>query len=82
MSGTGKSVAMAEEAQNDRYHIALFDGNNYSAWKFRMTVLLEEHDLLNCIERELADIDEIRVEPTDSADVKKQKETQTAIREK
>lgn len=82
MSGTEKSVAMAEEAQNDRYHIALFDGNNYSAWKFRMTVLLEEHDLLNCIERELADIDEIRVEPTDSADVKKQKETQTAIREK
>lgn len=77
-----KSVVMAEELQNDRYHIALFDGNNYSAWKFRMTVLLEEHDLLDCIERELADIEEIREVQTDSADVKRQKETQRAKREK
>lgn len=70
---------MVEEIQNDRYHLALFDGSNYSAWKFRVTVLLEEYDLLNCVERELADIAEIKEEAGDNAEVKKQK---AAAREK
>lgn len=33
-------------ADDEKYRIPLFDGNNFSNWKFRMETLLEEQDLL------------------------------------
>jgi hypothetical protein len=36
--------------EEDKYRIPLFDGNNYPDWKFRMTVYLDELDLLKHIE--------------------------------
>lgn len=33
-------------ADEKKYRIPLFDGNNFSNWKFRMEVLLKEKDLL------------------------------------
>jgi hypothetical protein len=32
--------------EEEKYRIPLFDGNNYSDWKFRMTKYLDELDLL------------------------------------
>jgi hypothetical protein len=34
----------------DKYTIPLFDGTNFSNWKYRMEVQLEEHDLLEFTE--------------------------------
>jgi hypothetical protein len=39
--------------EEDKYRIPLFDGNNYPDWKFRMTVYLDELDLLKHIETPL-----------------------------
>ena len=64
---------MVEEGQSERYHLALFDGSNFNAWKFRMQVLLEEHDLLECVEVEIDDVDELKELASDSADVKAEK---------
>jgi len=40
-------------ADDEKYKISLFDGTNYSNWKFRMQVLLEEHDLIDFINKSL-----------------------------
>jgi hypothetical protein len=32
--------------EEDKYRIPLFDGNNYPDWKFRITLYLDELDLL------------------------------------
>ena len=40
-------------ADNEKYKVPLFDGTNYSNWKFRMQVLLEEHDLFGFVEKSL-----------------------------
>jgi hypothetical protein len=41
----------------------MFDGNNYLDWKFRMTVYLDELDLLNHIETPLSKLLEEYLEP-------------------
>jgi len=46
-------VNVAEMADDEKYKIPLFDGTNYSNWKFRMQVLLEEHDLIDFINKPL-----------------------------
>jgi len=38
---------------DEKYKIPLFDETNYSNWKFRMQVLLEEHDLIDCVNKPL-----------------------------
>lgn len=61
---------------NDRevtHRVAIFDGTNFVAWKFRMLTLLEEHELVECILKEQGDVAEFHVEQDDSADVKFQK---------
>lgn len=40
-------------ADDEKYKIPLFDGTNYSNWKFRMQVLLEEHDLIDFVNKPL-----------------------------
>lgn len=34
----------------EKFRIPLLDGKNYNNWKFRIQVLLNEHNLLDCIE--------------------------------
>lgn len=41
---------MAEETEQEKYKIPLFDGSNYENWKFRMGCLLDEKDLLKYVE--------------------------------
>ncbi|KAK9659702.1 hypothetical protein QE152_g41605, partial [Popillia japonica] len=36
--------------EDDKYKIPLFNGNNFSNWKFRIEVFLEEKDLKECLE--------------------------------
>lgn len=36
-----------------KFKIAVFDGTNFSNWKFRLTVLLEERDLKQFIEKDM-----------------------------
>ncbi|KYN30129.1 Copia protein [Trachymyrmex cornetzi] len=40
-------------ADDEKYKIPLFDGTNYSNWKFRMQALLEEHDLIDFVNKPL-----------------------------
>jgi len=42
-----------EMADDEKYKVPLFDGSNYSNWKFRMQILLEEHDLFDLVGEEL-----------------------------
>ncbi|KAG8237158.1 hypothetical protein J437_LFUL011207 [Ladona fulva] len=40
-------------SEEERYKLLLFDGSNYSSWKFRMEILLEKRELLICVQKEL-----------------------------
>ncbi|KYN02144.1 Copia protein [Cyphomyrmex costatus] len=51
---------------DEKYKIPLFDGTNYSNWKFRMQVLLEKHDLIDYINTPLDVF--VRALPAGSAD--------------
>jgi hypothetical protein len=42
--------------EEDKYRIPVFYGNNYPRWKFRMTVYLDELDLLTHIETPLNEL--------------------------
>jgi len=46
-------VNITKMTDDEKYKIPLFDGTNYSNWKFRMQVLLEEHDLIDLINKPL-----------------------------
>jgi len=35
--------------EEDKYKVPLFNGKNFSNWKFRMEVLLEERELLDFV---------------------------------
>lgn len=72
---------MGDEKEPGR-HVPLFDGKNFSAWKFRMLTVLEEFDLVECIESEIADVEELKVEATDSAEEKQQKKKALEKRQK
>lgn len=61
---------MAEEEKPDRFMLPLFDGTNFTAWKFRMRVLLEEYDLLECVESDAADLVALQDAAGDTNEVK------------
>ncbi|KAK9716797.1 protein of unknown function (DUF4219) [Popillia japonica] len=44
--------------EDEKYKIPVFDGNNYSNWKFRVQTLLEAQDLSSYIEKEVDLTDE------------------------
>lgn len=73
---------MAEEDKNERFLLPLFDGGNFTAWKFRMRVLLEEHELLECVETEAGEVPELLDEAGDSVDVKREKQVKREKRAK
>ena len=68
-----------EEEQHDRHFLPLFDGSNYAAWKYRMTILLEERELLECILTNADTVEELIDQTGDSAEVLARK---TSDREK
>lgn len=65
---------MGERDKEECHRVALFDGANFPAWKFRMLTLLDEHDLVQCVETEIGDVPEFKVEDGDAAAVVQQKE--------
>lgn len=71
-----------EEEKVERVFLPLFDGTNYAAWKFRMLILLEEHELVECVETFAADVPELQEVPGDSEAVKKTKELAREKRKK
>lgn len=58
------------EKDSDAVRVPLFDGTNYPSWKFRMLVVLEEHEMTECIEEEVAEVETLRVSATDNESVK------------
>lgn len=40
--------------------IVAFDGEGFHNWKFRLETVLDMHNLLDCLERKVDDIDEYR----------------------
>lgn len=71
-----------EEEKQDRVFLPVFDGSNFSAWKFRMLVLLEEHELVECVQRYAADVDELKDDPADTQEQKNRKANQREKRAK
>uniref|UniRef100_A0A182PUL7 Retrotransposon Copia-like N-terminal domain-containing protein n=1 Tax=Anopheles epiroticus TaxID=199890 RepID=A0A182PUL7_9DIPT len=65
---------MGECDREEFYRVAVLDGTNFVAWKFRMLSLLEEHDLRECIEVELANVAALKEVAGDSSEVKSQKQ--------
>lgn len=53
----------------------LFDGTNYNNWCFRMEVILEEKQLLDCISQSADEMPEFVINSSDDATVKDQKQT-------
>lgn len=62
-----------EEESKERVFLPVFDGSNFSAWKFRMLILLEEHELAECVQRYASDVEELKEEPGDSEEQKNKK---------
>lgn len=62
-----------EEESVDRFVLPLFDGSNFAAWKFRMLVLLEERELVECVQTYAAEVEELVVLPADTNAVKAEK---------
>lgn len=71
-----------EEEKFDRLFLPLFDGTNFAAWKFRMKILLEEHELEECIRTYAAEVAELQDLVGDTAEVKLQKKTARERRSK
>lgn len=55
------------DEDKDKYKAAIFDGTNFSNWKFRLEVVLEEHELLEFLENSVEDIVELRADNADTA---------------
>ncbi|XP_058123579.1 proton-coupled amino acid transporter-like protein CG1139 [Anopheles ziemanni] len=68
---------MGEEKKN-----YLFNGANFNNWSFRMEILLEELDLLDCIRVESDKVEEYKVLETDTAAEKLAKELKLRDRQK
>lgn len=62
-----------EEERSERLFLPLFDGTNVAAWKFRMLILLEEHELVECVETYAVDVPELQDVDTDTAEAKARK---------
>lgn len=59
-----------EEEKFDRVMLPLFDGSNFAAWKFRMLILLEEHELEECVQTYAAEVEELIVQEGDTNEEK------------
>lgn len=59
----------------DKSKIVAFDGEGFHNWKFRLETVLDMHDLLDCLQREVNDIEELREANGDSAAVRAEKKT-------
>lgn len=62
-----------QEEKLDRVLLPLLDGSNFSAWKFRMLILLEEHELEECVRMNVADVEDLRVQQGDNQQEKDRK---------
>lgn len=71
-----------EEERAERVFLPLFDGTNFAAWKFRMLILLEEHELVECVQNFAADVPELQDAADDSEAVKKTKKEAREKRKK
>lgn len=71
---------MEREAEIAR--VPQFDGTNYPSWKFRMQVVLEEHELTECIQTELEEVDDYIVKDEDANAVREEKEKAVDKRKK
>lgn len=47
-----KRKKMAIEVKKNNFNIELLNSNNYHTWKFRLNILFEEKDVLECIKNE------------------------------
>lgn len=66
----------------EKSKVIAFDGNNFHNWKFRMETLLDMHDLLDCLNREVVEIPELQIAAADTAAVISEKEKQVVERKK
>lgn len=57
----------------DKNKIVAFDGEGFHNWKFRLETVLDMHDLLDCLEREVDDIDEYRDVAGETAEARAEK---------
>lgn len=73
---------MTEDERNERFLLPLFDGTNFTPWKFRMRILLEERELLQCIETEATEVDDLVEAANDSEADKKAKAVRREKRSK
>jgi hypothetical protein len=69
-------------SEEEKYRVPVFDGTNYSNWKFRIKMLLDEKELLEYIQKPLHDIlAEFNVLQADSpAEKDKEERQQVTIR--
>lgn len=65
---------------DDKTKIIAFDGKGFHNWKFRMETVLDMHDLLDCLQREVMDIAELQVGDSDTAAVSAEKQKKTTER--
>lgn len=61
------------EREGEIARVPQFDGTNYPSWKFRMQVVLEEHELVECIQSELEEVEKYIVKQEDTNAVKEAK---------
>lgn len=73
---------MGEREKEECNRVALFDGANFPAWKFRMLTLLDEYDLVQCVKTEIDDVPELKAEDGDSVAIIQQKEKARKERER
>lgn len=60
-------------AMEDKSKIVAFDGTGFHNWKFRMETVLDMYGLLDCLQREVIDIDEMQVQDGDTPEVRADK---------
>lgn len=70
------------ERESDLVRIPMFDGTNFPSWKFRMLIVLEEHDWKECVEEEVEEVEALAIKAEDSEAVKKSKKEETEKRKK
>jgi len=68
------------EIDAKKYRIPLFNGTNFSNWKFRMETLLTEMDLVSCITQKYTEMVEILI--TDTTEQRTMKESKIRKKQK
>lgn len=63
-----------EEEKNEIKKQFIFNGKDFNNWKFRMEVLLREHDAESFIEKSLEEFEEIAIDHLDDAATRTRKE--------